>query len=201
MRLKYSISLILFAAILFSQTDTSKFINKLGCSVSLINFIDYSSLKESPFEKTAYYQGFDVNVFFRSPINHTQLELGVLGGDTYPLFDNLNYYFSGVFFLNTKNKKYSFDINPKLMYAYSTKPDGFNRSIIHKNFSFQLGLNAFKKTYRFEFGIGYYVWYSDYKVIIKSTNYDPLNGGPLYQKKGYVPIGILKLTTRFIFGK
>ncbi len=201
MRLKYSISLTLLSAILFSQKDTSKFNNEFGCSASLINFIDYRFLKGNVFEKNAYYQGFDINAFFRSPINHTQLELGVLGGDSYPVIDNLNYYFSGVFFLNSKNKKYIFDINPKLMYAYSDQSNGFGSSIIHTNISFQLGLNTFRKTKHFEFGIGYYIWFSNYKVIAKYSSYHPLNGSILYQKKGFVPIGVFKISTRFLFGK
>lgn len=153
-------------------------------------------------EENAYYQGFDMNVFVRFPKKRAQLELGVLGGDTYPVIDNLNYYLGGRFFISSKNKKYIFDANPKLMFAYSIKPYSASMDIVRKNFSFQFGLNVYRRINKFEVGIGYYIWHSDYKALIKAKEYlSPNSFTLLYQKTGFVPIGIFKISTRFILGK
>jgi len=174
----------------------------LGCTVSEINFIDYSIVKDNTLDKLGYYQGFNFNLFLRSQ-NNFQFELGVLGGNSYPLFKNLNYYFGVSYPIFTKNKKNYFEINPKIMYSRSSIPDISGKTVF-QSFSFLLGLSYFRKVKRFELGIGYYFWgkddFIDYRYANNHTNKQGLNVVSLYEKQSN-NIGIIMITSRFLIKK
>jgi hypothetical protein len=205
LRFIYSIALLALSFQLVSQRDSVKTTQKLGCSVSLINFMDYGFLKADVSNKYGYYQGFDMSLIIRSRIRPFQMEIGVLGGNAYPIIHNLNFYLGGSCLLFSKNKKFILDINPKLMIAYDSKPYTDGVLIVHKNISLQLGINIFRKIKNLEIGLGYYYWASDESILLKEGDHPPNNPyikfGDLYHKTGYVPIGIVKITARYLFGK
>src|SRR6218665_1740254 len=89
-----------------------------GCSAGLVNFVDYALAKENLSDKMAYYQGLDLGVFIRNRKGNFQLDMGVMGGDKYPLAWNLNYYLGAAYLFYSGKRKYVFEIHPRVMYAY-----------------------------------------------------------------------------------
>lgn len=202
--MKYFFIIIAFviSGNLFSQKDSLNNRRIYGYSIGLINFIDYGIIKENIKNKTAYYQGFDINLFIRSKKNNFQFDFGVMGGDKYPIIKNLNYYLGGSYLLHPKNKKYTLDINPKIMYSYSKEYYDISRSIIRKELSLLVGVNAYRNFKKIEIGVGYYLWASEYKIIIRQSKiFEATDVIEKYHKIGFIPVGVIKLTAKFIFRK
>jgi hypothetical protein len=186
---------------LISQNDSILPKPKFGTSVSICNFIDYSIIKTEPFNKNAYYQGFDIGLFVRDHWDKFQFQIGVSGGNAYPLFDNLNYYMDLHYLVWSKTKKYMLDIDEKILFSYSSKPNGYNSSIVRRAFYSQTGINFFMCFNKFEYGIGYCYWIGDYKLYYKGalSNTNPYDDKPLREEVGFIPIGILNITARYRF--
>lgn len=164
-----------------------------GCSAGLITFADYSIAKEQLFDKTAYYQGFDLSLFMRTKSRHFQFDLGIMAGDKYPLRSGLNYYLGAAYLFYSPGRRYVFDLHPRFMLAYSDE-----HRVIRKEISVQLGAGAARKWDRAEIGLRYYAWASDAQVLYKLQQQPAVEK---FRRTGFVPIGVLMLSARFFLKK
>lgn len=187
---------LVFSGSLLSQPDSLKRRATYGCSAGLVNFLDYDLAKDRTLNKNTCYQGFDISLFLRNRKNNVQFALGMMGGDKYPVIRNLNYYLGVAYLLHPGNRKYILEVSPRIMYAYSKDFLKYSYYTVRKELSFQLGANAYRKINRLEIGLGYYTWVNDEQVILFRK--EPFFKAELFHRNGFVRIGIVTLSARFI---
>lgn len=192
---------MIFPAVIFAGTDSTRTRIQWGFSAGPVNFVDYAIIRQDFTNKAAWYQGFDASVIMRLPKKKFQLEIGVLGGNNSPI-SNLNYYIGSSHVLSSPAKKNVLEVSPRVMYSYYSEAVGSSK-LRRRELSLQVGLSYFRRFNRFELGAGYYAWISQTKITLRSADSYPDSGREslLYARTGIVPTGVVKVTCRIlIFG-
>lgn len=166
----------------YSQKDSLKK-EELSFSTNPVFFADYHGAN--------FYPGMDVNLYYRQ--NHILTEFGVLGGNSYPIIPNLNYYLGTGLVFSCK-KSWEVLLKTRFMFSYYSYSEYNRGKYIRYEESLLLGAGVLKKINRFKVGIEYYSWWSRY-----NNSFYPLIGRveTIYAREGFVPTGILSL--KFIY--
>lgn len=172
---------LFFLVVKLTAQDSLRLKSNVYISLNPVLFVDFKGFNSYP--------GLDVNVGLQDRILFG--EVGILGGNSFPVLPNLNYYLATGIAVPVSSL---LEVQPRfrfmLSYFSETDSQSHNKTTRREE-SLNAGAAMFVKFKHLKLGVEYYSWWSNYSYTFE-PGYSAI-GTTSDIRHGFVPTGILSL--------